>query len=182
MKRDPAAWDDWEVRWMERTIGQVRGLVALDIGAGDGQFMEALRARGVRPYGIDAAPRHPLVSQAVFPDLTRVTALPASFDLLCCREVSYLLDLDTVLSACWRLVKPGGWLHLKASCGPAREGWNHTPSLRSYGAALVRAGFAPGAHRFYPRGWRPWRYPRRFLLLARAGARRDASGQGAPCP
>ena len=97
------------------------GREVLDVGCGGGLLTEAMAVRGARVLGIDmgtlplrVAELHTLES-GVSVDYRRIPAealaaeRPASFDLVTCMEMlEHVPSPASVVSACARLVRPGG--------------------------------------------------------------------------
>ena len=107
--------------YIERCAGGLKGKVAVDVGCGGGLLSEALAQRGARVTGIDlaeevlaAARLHasqsgaPVQYRAVSAEALAAEA-PGSFDLVTCLEMlEHVPDPASVVTACARLVKPGG--------------------------------------------------------------------------
>ena len=111
------------LNWIDAHAG-LRGKTALDVGCGGGILAESMALRGASVLGIDLASKplgvarlHALESgvQALGYRELAVEALalerPASFDLVTCMEMlEHVPDPASVVMACSRLVKPGGWV------------------------------------------------------------------------
>ncbi len=96
----------------------------LDVGCGGGILADAMARKGATVTGIDLATKSLKVAQlhaleAGTPDIqyreVSVEALaeesPASFDTVTCMEMlEHVPDPASVVQACARLVKPGGWV------------------------------------------------------------------------
>ncbi|QNN55563.1 bifunctional 2-polyprenyl-6-hydroxyphenol methylase/3-demethylubiquinol 3-O-methyltransferase UbiG [Diaphorobacter ruginosibacter] len=109
--------------WIDQ-ISPLRGERVLDVGCGGGILADSMARRGARVLGIDLATKalrvaqlHALETQT--PDIeyreVAVEALaeerPGSFDTVTCMEMlEHVPDPNSVVAACARLVKPGGWV------------------------------------------------------------------------
>lgn len=109
---------DWIAGHVELTGARV-----LDVGCGGGILAEAMAARGAQVTGIDLSDKalavarlHLLesgqqVDYRKIPVETLAAESPASFDVVTCMEMlEHVPDPQSVVSACARLVKPGGWV------------------------------------------------------------------------
>jgi len=106
------------------SISPLQGLSALDVGCGGGILADAMARRGAQVLGIDLATKALRVAQlhaleAQTPDVSyrEISAedLAAeqvgSFDLVTCMEMlEHVPDPSSVVQACAKLVKPGGWV------------------------------------------------------------------------
>ena len=106
--------------YIERAAG-LTGREVLDVGCGGGLLSEGMAVRGARVLGIDmgamplrVAELHTLET-GVAVDYRRITVealaaeRPASFDLVTCMEMlEHVPSPASVVSACARLVRPGG--------------------------------------------------------------------------
>jgi ubiquinone/menaquinone biosynthesis C-methylase UbiE len=106
--------------WMWRTLGDVTGLQAIDLGCGEGRFCRMLAERGAaRVLGVDlCAPLLEAAEEArasdrehyLLADMQELSGVPdAAFDL----AVSYISlvdvpDLRAAVAAARRVLKPGG--------------------------------------------------------------------------
>ena len=99
------------------------GKTVLDVGCGGGILSEAMAGYGAKVTGIDmgdaplsVAELHLLESgREVTYRKVEVEALaaeaPASFDVITCMEMlEHVPDPSSVIAACSKLVKPGGWV------------------------------------------------------------------------
>ncbi|MEU4701570.1 class I SAM-dependent methyltransferase [Nonomuraea dietziae] len=102
-------------------LGSPTGLRVLDLGCGDASIGRKLLAAGCRSYfGIDGSTEMTRVARATLAgssgrvetvDIETFSAPPNTFDLIISRlALHYVDDLDSVLSACWRSLSPGGRL------------------------------------------------------------------------
>lgn len=111
------------LRYIERCVGSLQGIDALDVGCGGGILSEALAAAGARVTGIDLAGEvlevarlHGLESghRAEYRQISAealATEQPARYDLVCCMEMlEHVPEPDAVVRACADLTKPGGHL------------------------------------------------------------------------
>jgi len=93
----------------------------LDVGCGGGILAEAMAERGARVSGIDAAERPLKIAQLHLLESGRkvdyrlvtvedlATERPASYDVVTCMELlEHVPDPQSTISACARLLRPGG--------------------------------------------------------------------------
>jgi 2-polyprenyl-6-hydroxyphenyl methylase/3-demethylubiquinone-9 3-methyltransferase len=109
--------------WIEETAG-LAGKAVLDVGCGGGILSEAMAARADSVLGIDLATKplgvarlHALEKGAHKVEYREVAVealaaeRPASFDVVTCMEMlEHVPDPSSVVQACSRLVRPGGWV------------------------------------------------------------------------
>jgi 2-polyprenyl-6-hydroxyphenyl methylase / 3-demethylubiquinone-9 3-methyltransferase len=152
------------------------GLAVLDVGCGGGLLSEPLARLGANVTGIDLAAANLAVARrhagmsgvnVTYREISaeRLAADGETFDLVCVMEVvEHVADQPGFLSACGRLVRPGGGLVLATL--------NRT--FRSFALGIVAAEYVLG---WLPRGTHRWS---RFLRpseaacpLRRAGLRID---------
>jgi len=100
------------------------GMQVVDIGCGGGILSDAMARRGAGVLGIDLATKalrvaqlHALEAQTPGVRYREVSAealadeAPACFDVVTCMEMlEHVPDPSSVVDACARLVKPGGWV------------------------------------------------------------------------
>ncbi|AVS61868.1 bifunctional 3-demethylubiquinol 3-O-methyltransferase/2-polyprenyl-6-hydroxyphenol methylase [Paracidovorax avenae] len=105
-------------------LAPLQGQRVLDVGCGGGILADAMARKGATVTGIDLATKSLKVAQlhaleAGTPNIqyreVSVEALaeesPASFDTVTCMEMlEHVPDPASVVQACARLVKPGGWV------------------------------------------------------------------------
>lgn len=105
-------------------LAPLQGQRVLDVGCGGGILADAMARKGAKVTGIDLATKSLKVAQlhaleAGTPNIqyreVSVEALaeesPASFDTVTCMEMlEHVPDPASVVQACARLVKPGGWV------------------------------------------------------------------------
>jgi 2-polyprenyl-6-hydroxyphenyl methylase / 3-demethylubiquinone-9 3-methyltransferase len=103
---------------------RLAGKAVLDVGCGGGVLAESMALRGADVLGIDLSPKplkvaqlHALESGAPRLRYREISAealaaeVPASFDVVTCMEMlEHVPDPASVVQACARLVKPGGWV------------------------------------------------------------------------
>ena len=129
--------------WIDR-LASLKGKKVLDVGCGGGILAEAMAARGANVTGIDLAEKplgvarlHLLESgRKVDYRLVAVEQLaeemPNSFDAVTCLEMlEHVPDPSSVITACAKLVKPGGQVFFSTL--------NRTP--KSYLLAVVGAEY-----------------------------------------
>jgi len=104
-------------------LAALRGKRVVDVGCGGGILAESMARRGGDVLGIDLAAKplrvaqlHAIESgtQGIAYREVAVEALaaemPVQFDVLTCMEMlEHVPDPESVVAACARLVKPGGW-------------------------------------------------------------------------
>ncbi|MFA7557933.1 MAG: bifunctional 2-polyprenyl-6-hydroxyphenol methylase/3-demethylubiquinol 3-O-methyltransferase UbiG [Hydrogenophaga sp.] len=131
------------VDYVDRRAG-LAGKQVLDVGCGGGILSEGMAARGAEVMGIDMAEaslevaRLHLYESGLKVDYRNVSVeqlaeeRPASFDVITCLEMlEHVPDPVSVVSACARLVKPGGKVFFSTL--------NRTP--KSYLFAIVGAEY-----------------------------------------
>lgn len=142
--------------WIEQLSGGLEGKRVVDVGCGGGILAESMAARGARVTGIDLAEKalqvarlHQLES-GVQVDYRLVAAeslaeeAPDAFDVVTCMEMlEHVPDPVSILSACTRMVKPGGWVFLSTL--------NRNP--KSYLFAVVGAEYLLN---LLPKGTHDW--------------------------
>ena len=109
--------------YIERLAGGLAGKRVLDVGCGGGILAEAMASSGATVTGIDLAEKPLKVAalhgmetgSTVDYRLVAVEALaaetPDEFDVVTCMEMlEHVPDPASVVAACGRLVKPGGWV------------------------------------------------------------------------
>lgn len=104
---------------VDRTVGGLAGLVALDLAAGTGTVTRELTARGCRVVAAEADPLQVRQLRLRSPDVPAVIAtaeaLPLrrkSFDLVACGTAWHWLDAAAAAVECARVLRPPGWLVL----------------------------------------------------------------------
>lgn len=140
------------LRYVERAVGGLKGLNALDVGCGGGILTESLARAGAKALGIDLADASIQVGKkhatAAGIDVQYRTVAaedlakecPESFDLVCCMEMlEHVPDPAQTIEACAQLVKPGG--HVLFS--------TINRNLKSYALMIVGAEYMM---RLLPRG------------------------------
>ena len=109
--------------WIESLAG-LRGKDVLDVGCGGGILAEAMARSGARVTGIDLASRalgvarlHALEAGVADLECREIAVeelaaqQPAAFDVVTCMEMlEHVPDAASVVHACARLVRPGGWV------------------------------------------------------------------------
>jgi 2-polyprenyl-6-hydroxyphenyl methylase/3-demethylubiquinone-9 3-methyltransferase len=108
--------------WIDGLAG-ISGKKILDVGCGGGILSEAMAAAGADVSGIDLSEKalqvarlHLLESgHSVDYQLTSAEAfadqMPGQFDVVTCLEMlEHVPDPSSIVAACARLVKPGGWV------------------------------------------------------------------------
>ena len=109
--------------WIDGLAG-LKGKQVVDVGCGGGILSDAMARRGAKVLGIDLATKALKVAQlhaieAATPGVeyreVAAEALaeekPAQFDVVTCMEMlEHVPDPASIVTACGRLVKPGGWV------------------------------------------------------------------------
>jgi 2-polyprenyl-6-hydroxyphenyl methylase/3-demethylubiquinone-9 3-methyltransferase len=127
------------LEWIE-SIAPIAGRKVLDVGCGGGILADAMARRGGDVLGIDLADKALKVAQLhALEAATRgvkyrgisVEALaaeqPESFDVVTCMEMlEHVPQPASVVQACARLAKPGGWVFFST------RGLQHNPITRRY--------------------------------------------------
>ena len=104
-------------------ISGLQGKTVLDVGCGGGILSEAMATRGAQVTGIDLADKPLKVAQLHLLESGQqvnyrqiaveelATEAPGSFDVVTCMEMlEHVPDPASVVRACARMVKPGGWV------------------------------------------------------------------------
>ena len=111
------------LEWIDKQVG-LKDKVVLDVGCGGGILADAMARKGSEVLGIDLSSKALKVAQlhALEAGTPRIQyrevsaeALaderPESFDVVTCMEMlEHVPDPSSVVRACARLVKPGGWV------------------------------------------------------------------------
>ena len=109
--------------WINQ-LSPVEGQRVIDVGCGGGILSDSMARKGADVLGIDLATKalrvarlHALEAQTPRIQYREISAealadeVPASFDTVTCMEMlEHVPDPQSVVSACARLVKPGGWV------------------------------------------------------------------------
>lgn len=111
------------LEWINGTV-PLHGLQVLDVGCGGGILADAMARKGAKVLGIDLAPKSLKVAQlhalesgtqgVTYREVSAETLAdecPATFDVVTCMEMlEHVPDPASIVQACARLVKPGGWV------------------------------------------------------------------------
>lgn len=137
--------------YIDRAAG-LSGKTILDVGCGGGILSEAMAARGARVTGIDMGEKPLKIAQlhllesGLEVDYRKIavenlaTEQPQGYDIITCMEMlEHVPDPSSIVNACGRLLKPGGWCFLSTI--------NRNP--KSYLFAVVGAEYIL---RLLPRG------------------------------
>ena len=129
--------------WIEKQAG-MSGKKVIDVGCGGGILAESMAARGAEVTGIDMAPSPLQVAKLHLKesgqqvDYQQSTAEhmasehAGQFDIVTCMEMlEHVPDPASVVDACMRLTKPGGWVFLSTI--------NRNP--KSFAMAIVGAEY-----------------------------------------
>ncbi|HRH79983.1 MAG TPA: bifunctional 2-polyprenyl-6-hydroxyphenol methylase/3-demethylubiquinol 3-O-methyltransferase UbiG [Thiobacillaceae bacterium] len=158
--------------WIDGLAG-LAGRNVLDVGCGGGILAESMAGRGARVSGIDLSDKalrvaklHLLESgQKVDYQLIAAEAYadqrPGEFDVVTCMEMlEHVPEPASVVEACARLVKPGGWVFLSTL----------NRNAKSYFMAIVGAEYLLN---MLPKGTHEWA---RFLKPSELAAMTRAAG------
>lgn len=138
-------------------LSPLQGRKVLDVGCGGGILADSMARRGAEVLGIDLATKALRVAQlhAVETETPLVRyrevsvealaeEMPGAFDCVTCMEMlEHVPDPASVVSACARLVKPGGWVFFSTI--------NRNPKaflLAIVGAEYVLKMLPRGTHEF----------------------------------
>jgi len=111
------------LEWLN-ALCPVAGLKVLDVGCGGGILTDSLARKGAHALGVDLSAKalkiaklHAMEAQTPNVQYREISAealadeSPASFDAVTCMEMlEHVPDPASVVRACARLVKPGGWV------------------------------------------------------------------------
>ena len=109
--------------WID-SLAPLNGRHVLDVGCGGGILADAMARKGATVLGIDLAPKSLKVAQLHALEAgtngveyrevsaeTLATEQPATFDVVTCIEMlEHVPDPASIVDACAKLVKPGGWV------------------------------------------------------------------------
>lgn len=138
-------------------LAQLPGKQVLDVGCGGGILAESMAQSGAQVLGIDLAGKplrvaqlHALEAGVAQLEYREVSAealadeCPQRFDVVTCMEMlEHVPDPSSVVAACARLVKPGGWVFFSTI--------NRNP--KSFAFAIVGAEYVL---KLLPRGTHDW--------------------------
>ena len=144
------------LQWISDLAGGLQGKRVVDVGCGGGILSESMARAGAQVTGIDLAEKplkvaklHKLES-GVEVDYRLIAAEelaavePESFDVVTCMEMlEHVPDPVSVMTACARMVKPGGWVFFSTL--------NRNP--KSYLLAIVGAEYVLN---MLPKGTHDW--------------------------
>ena len=130
------------LEWIER-YAPLDGKRVLDVGCGGGILADSMARRGANVMGIDLATKalrvaklHALESATPRIQYHEVSVeqlakeQPTSFDVVTCMEMlEHVPDPASIVDACARLVKPGGWVFFSTI----------NRNAKSFGLAIVAA-------------------------------------------
>ncbi len=135
------------------SIAPLAGLRVLDVGCGGGILADAMARQGAEVLGIDLASRsikaarlHALeagtqgVSYRVAAAEELAAKAPGSFDAVTCMEMlEHVPDPASVVRACARLLRPGGWLFM-ATINRNPKSWLYAIVGAEYVLRLLQRG------------------------------------------
>lgn len=109
--------------WIRQHVGQLAGRKILDVGCGGGILSESMAQEGAEVTGIDLADKSLKVARlhglesGVKVDYQLISAEdmaarhPGEYDIVTCMEMlEHVPDPGSIVQACARMVKPGGWV------------------------------------------------------------------------
>ena len=144
------------LEWISRLAGGLQGKKVVDVGCGGGILSESMAQQGGSVTGIDLAEKplkvaklHQLesgvqVDYRLIAAEDLAAAEPDSFDVVTCMEMlEHVPDPVSVMTACARMVKPGGWVFFSTL--------NRNP--KSYLFAIVGAEYVLN---MLPKGTHDW--------------------------
>jgi len=144
------------LQWISDLAGGLQGKRVVDVGCGGGILSESMARSGARVTGIDLADKplkvaklHKLesgvdVDYRLIAAEELAVAEPESFDVVTCMEMlEHVPDPVSVMTACARMVKPGGWAFFSTL--------NRNP--KSYLFAIVGAEYVLN---MLPKGTHDW--------------------------
>ena len=136
------------------------GLKLLDLGCGNGEFLEIVRGCGWEAVGVEPDPKAVAHAHAKGLNVERggievFRQDQELFDVITLSHViEHVHDPVSVLSASFRLLKPGGWL------------WMETPNINSFG------------HETFREDWRGLEVPRHLVIFGSKSLENVLRGQG----
>lgn len=102
--------------YLATKVGNSKKLKVLDIGAGNGFFLERLVEEGISDvWGVE--PGKPMIKKAkpylkgrIIPDILKPGIFPKnSFDIICCfHTLDHIVDPNAFLKTVYQILKPGG--------------------------------------------------------------------------
>ncbi len=144
------------LQWISDLAGGLQGKRVVDVGCGGGILSESMARAGAQVTGIDLADKplkvaklHKLesgveVDYRLIAAEELAAAEPESFDVVTCMEMlEHVPDPVSVMTACARMVKPGGWVFFSTL--------NRNP--KSYLLAIVGAEYVLN---MLPKGTHDW--------------------------
>ena len=144
------------LNWIQEVSGDLMGKRVIDVGCGGGILSEAMARAGAEVIGIDLAEKSLKVAKlhgmesGVKVDYRMVSAetiaqdMPGQFDVVTCMEMlEHVPDPGSIVQACARMVKPGGWVFFSTI--------NRNP--KSFLFAIVGAEYVL---RILPKGTHNW--------------------------
>lgn len=147
---------DADFRFLPTPTGRQRRV--LDIGCGDGSWLDRARAAGWDAAGVEPDPAARVRAAERGMDVRERLAdwdEAASFDFITLNHViEHLHAPQEVLRQCFDLLRPGGMLHIE------------TPNAKSFGLQL------------YGRNWRGLEPPRHLMLFTRSSLRLVVANAG----
>ena len=144
------------LEWLERLAGGIQDKRVVDVGCGGGILAESMAVKGAQVTGIDLSDKalkvaklHQLES-GVQVDYRLIAAealaeeAPGQFDVVTCMEMlEHVPDPASVMAACARMAKPGGWVFFSTL--------NRNP--KSYLLAIIGAEYVLN---MLPKGTHDW--------------------------
>ena len=144
------------LEWIDSLAGGLQGKRVVDVGCGGGILSEGMARLGAQVTGIDLAEKplkvarlHQLesgvqVDYRLIAAEDLAAAEPEAFDIVTCMEMlEHVPDPVSIMTACARMVKPGGWVFFSTL--------NRNP--KSYLFAIVGAEYVLN---MLPKGTHDW--------------------------
>jgi 2-polyprenyl-6-hydroxyphenyl methylase/3-demethylubiquinone-9 3-methyltransferase len=111
------------LNWIDQLCGGLSGKTVVDVGCGGGILSESMAAKGATVTGVDMSEKALKVARLhlyeselkvdykQMPAEELATQQPETFDVVTCMEMlEHVPDPSSVVAACARLAKPGGWV------------------------------------------------------------------------
>lgn len=154
-------------------ISRLEGQQVLDVGCGGGILSDSMARKGAQVTGIDLASKslriaqlHALETGTPHVQYREISVedlaaeVPGTFDTVTCMEMlEHVPDPASVIKACARLVKPGGWVFFPPSIAMPRRSCWQSSAPNTFWACCPKARTSM-RNSSSPANWRPlvgWR-------------------------